>query len=50
MSFGPGVASPDITIGSLKLSVAKSYSTDRIPAEIASIGRAYAYRPGIDLK
>ena len=33
------------TIGSLKVDVANSYKTDRIPPEIASIGRAYQYRP-----
>ena len=47
IAFRAGSGLAGITIGSLKLSVAKSYSTDRIPAEIASIGRAYAYRPGI---
>ena len=34
----------DITIGSLKISVAKSYRTDRIPPEILSLGRAFEYR------
>ena len=42
---GSGVA--DLTIGSLKINVAKSYRTDRIPPEVASIGRAWAYRPGL---
>ena len=37
----------DIKIGSLDLSVPASYSTDQLPREIASIGRSYAYRPGI---
>ena len=37
----------DIKIGSLDLSVPDSYATDQIPREIASIGRAYAYRPGL---
>ena len=37
----------DIAIGSLKLSVADEYATDRLPASIASIGKAWAYRPGI---
>ena len=46
-AFRAGSGLGDITIGSLKLTVAKSYSTDRLPPEIASIGRAYAYRPGI---
>ena len=37
----------DIKIGSLDLSVPDSYATDLLPAAIASIGRAYAYRPGL---
>ena len=37
----------DITIGSLDISVPDSYATDQLPAAIASIGRAYAYRPGL---
>ena len=37
----------DIKIGSLDLSVPDSYATDQLPREIASIGRAYAYRPGL---
>ena len=37
----------DIKIGSLDLSVPDSYATDRLPAAIASIGRAYQYRPGV---
>ena len=37
----------DIKIGSLDLSVPDSYATDLLPAAIASIGRAYAYRPGV---
>ena len=45
--FRAGSGLGDIAIGSLKLSVADSYSTDALPREIASIGRAYAYRPGI---
>ena len=47
ISFRAGSGLAGITIGSLKLDVAKSYSTDSIPPEIAAIGRAYAYRPGI---
>ena len=47
ISFRAGSGLAGITIGSLKLDVAKSYSTDRIPSEIAAIGRSYAYRPGI---
>ena len=37
----------DIKIGSLDLSVPDSYASDQLPREIASIGRAYQYRPGI---
>ena len=47
ISFRAGSGLGDLTIGSLKINVAKSYKTDRIPPEIASIGRAYVYRPGI---
>ena len=47
ISFRAGSGLAGITIGSLTLDVAKSYSTDRIPPEIAAIGRAWAYRPGI---
>ena len=47
IAFRAGSGLAGITIGSLTINVAPSYRTDRIPAEIASIGRAYAYRPGI---
>ena len=47
ISFRAGAGLGDIGIGSLKLSVADSYSTDQLPREIASIGRAFQYRPGI---
>ena len=47
VSFRAGSGLGDIAIGSLKLSVADSYETDQLPREIASIGRAWAYRPGI---
>ena len=47
VAFRAGSGLGDLSIGSLKLSVADSYKTDRIPPEIASIGRAFAYRPGI---
>ena len=46
-AFRAGAGLGDISIGSLKLSVADEYSTDRLPVAITSIGRAYAYRPGI---
>ena len=42
---GGGVG--DLKIGSLDLSVPDSYATDQLPRAIASIGRAYAYRPGL---
>ena len=47
VEFRQGAGLGDIGIGSLKLEVADSYSTDRLPSEIASIGRAFQYRPGI---
>ena len=47
VAFRAGSGLGDIGIGSLKLSVADSYSTDKIPPAIADIGRAYAYRPGL---
>ena len=47
VSFRAGAGLGNIGIGSLKLEVADSYSTDQLPRAIASIGRAYAYRPGL---
>ena len=47
VAFRAGSGLGDIAVGSLKLSVLDSYATDQLPREIASIGRAYAYRPGI---
>ena len=47
VAFRAGSGLGGITIGSLKINVAPSYETDRIPPEIANIGRAFAYRPGI---
>ena len=47
VSFRAGSGLGDLTIGSLTLGVADSYKTDRLPADITSIARAYAYRPGI---
>ena len=47
IEFRAGSGLGDISIGSLKLSVADSYSTDRIPPEISSIGRAWNFRPGL---
>ena len=47
VSFRAGAGLGNIGIGSLQLDVEPSYSTDQLPREIASIGRAYQYRPGI---
>ena len=47
VSFRAGSGLGNISIGSLKLDVAPTYETDAIPPEIAGIGRAWAYRPGI---
>ena len=47
VEFRAGSGLGDITIGSLKMDVAASYTTDALPREIASIGRAYQYRPGL---
>ena len=47
VAFRAGAGLGDISIGSLKLSVLDSYATDHLPRAIASIGRAYAYRPGV---
>ena len=47
VAFRAGAGLGDIKIGSLDLSVASSYSTDKLPSAIASIGRAYQYRPGV---
>ena len=47
VSFRAGSGLGGFAVGSLKINVADSYETDRIPPEIASIGRAFAYRPGI---
>ena len=47
VAFRAGSGLGNIGIGSLKLEVADSYSTDQLPRAIASIGRAYAYRPGL---
>ena len=47
IEFRAGAGLGDISIGSLTLSVADEYSTDRLPVSIASIARAYQYRPGL---
>ena len=45
--FRAGAGLGNIGIGSLKLEVADSYSTDALPREITNIGRAWMWRPGI---
>ena len=47
VAFRKGSGLAGFTIGSLKIDVANSYSTDALPREIVGIGRAYAYRPGL---
>ena len=47
IEFRAGGALSGFTIGSLEMDTADSYKTDRLPPEIASIGRAWAYRPGL---
>ena len=47
VAFRAGSGLGGITIGSLKINVAPTYETDRIPPEIANIGRAFFYRPGL---
>ena len=47
VAFRAGSGLGGITIGSLKINVAPTYETDRIPSEIANIGRAFFYRPGL---
>ena len=47
IKFREGAGLGNIEIGSLKLDVAPSYSTDALPREITDIARAFQYRPGI---
>ena len=47
VQFRAGAGLGDIGIGSLKLEVADSYKTDKLPQGIASIARAWNFRPGI---
>ena len=47
IAFRAGSGLGDIGIGSLKIDVADSYKTDALPREIASIARAFQYRPGL---
>ena len=44
-SGGAGLG--DIRISGLEMDKPDSYQTDRLPPEIASIGRSWAYRPGL---
>ena len=47
IAFRAGSGLGNISVGTLKLSVADSYSTDALPSAITNIARAWAYRPGI---
>ena len=47
VAFRAGARLGDIKIGSLDVALDDAYKTDRLPAAIASIGAAFAYRPGI---
>ena len=47
VAFRQGSGLAGFTIGSIEIGIARSYETDAIPKEIASIGRAFQYRPGI---
>ena len=47
ISFRAGSGLGNIEIGSLKIDVAPTYRTDRIPPEIAGIGKSFQYRPGV---
>ena len=47
VQFRAGAGLGNIGIGSLKLEVADSYKTDKLPQGIAGIARAFQYRPGI---
>ena len=47
IAFRSGAGLADIQIGPLDFSVADSYKTDRLPAAIASVGQAWAFRPGL---
>ena len=47
VAFRAGSGLAGFTIGSTKIEKARSYQTDALPREIANIGRAFAYRPGV---
>ena len=47
VAFRRGSGVGDLSIGTLKISVADSYATDALPREITNIARGWAYRPGI---
>ena len=47
VAFRQGSGLAGFTIGSIKIDVADSYKTDRIPPEITNIARVYQYLPGL---
>ena len=47
VAFRAGGAIAGFTLGSLKMSVADSYATDRLPRQLTDIARGWFYRPGI---
>ena len=47
VAFRQGSGLAGFTIGSIKINVADSYKTDRIPPEITNIARVYQYLPGL---
>ena len=47
IEFRAGSGVGDLSIGSLKIGLAKSYKTDAIPPEIRNIARGHFYRPGL---
>ena len=47
VAFRRGSGVGDLSIGTLKISVADSYRTDALPLAITNIARAWAYRPGL---
>ena len=47
LEFRSGSGIAGLTVSGLTVTLAPSYSTDALPREIANIGRAYAYRPGL---
>ena len=47
VAFRAGSGLAGFSIGSVKIDVADSYSTDALPREITNIARGWAYHPGI---